>query len=301
MLRETVGLGPLEELLRRPRRRGGARQRARGGLGRAPRQPRARPPSASTTRRRCATSSSGSSGRSAAGSTSSARWRTAGWPTGRGSTWSSRRSRSTARRVSIRRFAGIRPDPDELVGAGQLRRRASRAARRGGGGRGADPDHQRRHRVGQDDRSSTRSRRFIAPDERVITIEDAAELRLGQPHVVRLESRPAGIEGTGEVTIRDLVRNALRMRPDRIVIGEVRGRRGDGSARGAQHRASWRALDRARERARRRAAAARDAGDDGRPRRARTRSSASSSPTRSSSSSISSATGPSGMPSSSAR
>jgi len=56
-----------------------------------------------------------------------------------------------------------------------------------------------------------------------VTIEDAAELRLQQPHVVRLESRPAGVEGRGEVTIRDLLRNALRMRPDRIVIGEVRG------------------------------------------------------------------------------
>jgi pilus assembly protein CpaF len=64
---------------------------------------------------------------------------------------------------------------------------------------------------------------FIAPAERVVTIEDAAELRLQQPHVVRLESRPAGVEGSGEVTVRDLLRNALRMRPDRIVIGEVRG------------------------------------------------------------------------------
>ena len=58
----------------------------------------------------------------------------------------------------------------------------------------------------------------------MITIEDAAELRLRQPHVVRLESRPPSVEGRGEVTIRDLLRNALRMRPDRIVIGEVRGR-----------------------------------------------------------------------------
>src|SRR4029077_185993 len=64
---------------------------------------------------------------------------------------------------------------------------------------------------------------FVAPDERVVTIEDAAELRLQQPHVVRLESRPPGVEGRGEVTVRDLLRNALRMRPDRIVIGEVRG------------------------------------------------------------------------------
>jgi pilus assembly protein CpaF len=65
--------------------------------------------------------------------------------------------------------------------------------------------------------------RFIPHNQRVITIEDAAELRLQQPHVVRLETRPANVEGRGEVSIRDLLRNALRMRPDRIVIGEVRG------------------------------------------------------------------------------
>jgi pilus assembly protein CpaF len=64
---------------------------------------------------------------------------------------------------------------------------------------------------------------FISAGERVVTIEDAAELRLQQRHVVRLESRPPSVEGRGEVTIRDLLRNALRMRPDRIVIGEVRG------------------------------------------------------------------------------
>ena len=64
---------------------------------------------------------------------------------------------------------------------------------------------------------------FIDSTERIITIEDAAELRLLQPHVVRLEYRPPNIEQRGEVTIRDLVRNALRMRPDRIVVGEVRG------------------------------------------------------------------------------
>jgi pilus assembly protein CpaF len=64
---------------------------------------------------------------------------------------------------------------------------------------------------------------FIPDDERIITIEDAAELKLQQPHVVRLESRPPNIEGRGAVTIRDLVRNALRMRPDRIVVGECRG------------------------------------------------------------------------------
>jgi pilus assembly protein CpaF len=64
---------------------------------------------------------------------------------------------------------------------------------------------------------------FIGADERVVTVEDAAELRLRQPHVVRLEARPPNLEGRGEVTIRQLVRNALRMRPDRILIGEVRG------------------------------------------------------------------------------
>jgi pilus assembly protein CpaF len=64
---------------------------------------------------------------------------------------------------------------------------------------------------------------FIPDDERIITIEDSAELRLPQPHVVRLETRPANIEGKGAVTIRDLVKNSLRMRPDRIVVGECRG------------------------------------------------------------------------------
>ena len=64
---------------------------------------------------------------------------------------------------------------------------------------------------------------LIAPDERIITIEDAAELQLQQPHVVRLETRPANLEGRGEISIRDLVKNALRMRPDRIIVGEIRG------------------------------------------------------------------------------
>jgi pilus assembly protein CpaF len=67
---------------------------------------------------------------------------------------------------------------------------------------------------------------FLPADERIITIEDAAELQLHQEHVLRLESRPPNIEGRGQVTVRDLVRNSLRMRPDRIVIGEVR----DGAA-----------------------------------------------------------------------
>lgn len=64
---------------------------------------------------------------------------------------------------------------------------------------------------------------WIPPEERVITVEDAAELRLGNEHVVRLESRPPNLEGQRAITARDLVRNALRMRPDRIIVGEVRG------------------------------------------------------------------------------
>src|SRR5574340_708646 len=64
---------------------------------------------------------------------------------------------------------------------------------------------------------------YIPHNERIITIEDSAELQLQQPHVVRLETRPANIEGKGEIIQRDLVKNALRMRPDRIVVGEVRG------------------------------------------------------------------------------
>jgi pilus assembly protein CpaF len=63
----------------------------------------------------------------------------------------------------------------------------------------------------------------ICPSDRIVTIEDAAELRLAQPHVLALEARPPNVEGRGEVTIRDLVRNALRMRPDRIIVGECRG------------------------------------------------------------------------------
>jgi pilus assembly protein CpaF len=65
--------------------------------------------------------------------------------------------------------------------------------------------------------------RYIPNDERIVTIEDSAELMLQQPHIVRLETRPPNIEGKGQITQRDLVRNALRMRPDRIVVGEVRG------------------------------------------------------------------------------
>jgi len=64
---------------------------------------------------------------------------------------------------------------------------------------------------------------FIHPDERIITCEDAAELQLQQPHVVRLETRPPNLEGKGKITMADLVKNCLRMRPERIIVGEVRG------------------------------------------------------------------------------
>src|SRR5215208_4628438 len=123
--------------------------------------------------------------------------------------------------LSIRRFTAARPDPDDLVESGtltaELRELLARAvaARRSiliSGGTGS----------GKTTLLNALSS-YIDPMERVVTIEDAAELRLRQPHVVRLESRPASVEGRGEVTVRDLLRNALRMRPDRIVIGEVRG------------------------------------------------------------------------------
>ncbi len=123
--------------------------------------------------------------------------------------------------LSIRRFGASRPGPRRLVELGtltegQLENLASAVAARRSvlvtGGTGS----------GKTTLLNALSS-FIGPAERVVTIEDAAELRLQQPHVVRLESRPAGVEGRGEVTIRDLLRNALRMRPDRIVIGEVRG------------------------------------------------------------------------------
>ena len=201
--------------------------------------------------------------------------------------------------VSIRRFAGIRPDPDELVARdsfdAELRDLLAEAvgARRNliiSGGTGS----------GKTTVLNALSS-FIAPDERVITIEDAAELQLGQPHVVRLESRPAGIEGSGEVTIRDLVRNALRMRPDRIVIGEVRGAEAMDLlvALNTGHRGALSTVH--ANGARGCAAAPRDPGDDGRPRRAPRGRQRAARRTRSSSSSISSAMARGGMPSSSAR
>jgi pilus assembly protein CpaF len=76
---------------------------------------------------------------------------------------------------------------------------------------------------------------FIPGNERIVTIEDAAELRLQQDHIVRLETKPANLDGHGQITTRDLVRNTLRMRPDRIIVGEVRGAK-PGHAAGDEHR-----------------------------------------------------------------
>ena len=123
--------------------------------------------------------------------------------------------------LSIRRFGASRPGARELVERGSLSTTQCELLEQAvgdrrsilvSGGTGAGKTTLLNALSG-----------FIDSGERIVTIEDAAELRLQQRHVVRLESRPASVEGKGEVTVRDLLRNALRMRPDRIVIGEVRG------------------------------------------------------------------------------
>jgi len=123
--------------------------------------------------------------------------------------------------LSIRRFGASRPGARELVELGTLTEPQVELLERAVG--------ERRSVLVSGGTGSGKTTllgalsAFVSSEERLVTIEDAAELRLQRRHVVRLESRPAGIEGRGEVTIRDLLRNALRMRPDRIVIGEVRG------------------------------------------------------------------------------
>jgi pilus assembly protein CpaF len=123
--------------------------------------------------------------------------------------------------VSIRKFAAKRIDLAKLVSFGAMTQPVARVLEIAGrcrlniiisGGTGS----------GKTTMLNAISQ-MIDPAERIVTVEDAAELQLQQPHVVRLETRPASLEGRGEVTQRDLVRNALRMRPDRIIVGEVRG------------------------------------------------------------------------------
>lgn len=123
--------------------------------------------------------------------------------------------------VSIRRFSIQRPGPERMIELGTLTVAQAEQLKRAIG--------ERRSVLISGGTGSGKTTllnalsQFLDPAERIITIEDAAELNLAQPHVVRLESRPPSIEGRGEVTIRDLLKNALRMRPDRILIGEVRG------------------------------------------------------------------------------
>jgi pilus assembly protein CpaF len=123
--------------------------------------------------------------------------------------------------ISIRKFSRQQIDFAKLVGFGSLTQPVARVLEVAGrcrlnviisGGTGS----------GKTTLMNAMSR-MIDHGERIITIEDAAELQLQQPHVVRLETRPASLEGRGEVTQRDLIHNALRMRPDRIIVGEVRG------------------------------------------------------------------------------
>ena len=122
--------------------------------------------------------------------------------------------------LTIRKFARDALTLEHLVGLGTLTEQTAEfLAMRA---RQAQHPDLGRHRQRARRRCSTPSRPSPA-HERIVTIEDTAELRLQQPHVVSLETRPPNVEGEGEVRIRDLVRNALRMRPDRIIVGEVRG------------------------------------------------------------------------------
>ena len=169
--------------------------------------------------------------------------------------------------LTIRRFRRRAFSPDELVANGTLSEDALRLPAR-------ERAASRRNVVVSGGTGSGKTTllnvlsSFIGAGERVITIEDAAELRLQQPHVLRLESRPANLEGGGEVTIRQLVRNALRMRPDRIIVGEVRGAEALDMLQALNTRTRRLDDDRPRELRGRRAAPHRDARADGRRRAA---------------------------------
>ena len=120
--------------------------------------------------------------------------------------------------VTIRRFGAAAVALDDV----RRRRRGGRVPRVGASTRAGTSSWPARPARARP-RCSTRCRRPIPHAERIVTIEETAELRLAQPHVVRLEARPPNAEGAGAVTVRELVRAALRMRPDRLVVGEVRG------------------------------------------------------------------------------
>ncbi len=123
--------------------------------------------------------------------------------------------------ITIRKFSKVPLTLDKLVGYGSITERMGRFLTR--------CVHAKKNIVISGGTGSGKTTLLnvlsgaIPPDERIVTIEDAAELQLKQPHVVSMETRPANLEGRGEYTIRDLVKNALRMRPDRIVVGECRG------------------------------------------------------------------------------
>ena len=220
VIEEALGLGPLESLLHEPDiteimvngHENVFVERAAASSAR---------PNGSPTTGSCGSSSNASSRRSAGASTNPARWSMPACPTARASTRSSSRSRSTGRRlrsavsarnactstISSKLGAMTPPVVDFLRAAVEARLNILVS-----GGTGS----------GKTTLLNVLSS-FIPRAERIVTIEDAAELTLNQPHVVRLEARPPNFEGTGGVTIRDLVRNALRMRPDRIIVGECRG------------------------------------------------------------------------------
>ena len=124
--------------------------------------------------------------------------------------------------LTIRRFRPRRLTPERLVALGSWTPVAPRPAARRGHADGAPSSSAAATGSGKTTTLGALAA-FLGDAERVVTIEDTAELRLAGAHVVRLEARPPGHDGRGEVTIRELVRNALRMRPDRIVVGEVRG------------------------------------------------------------------------------
>jgi pilus assembly protein CpaF len=121
--------------------------------------------------------------------------------------------------VSIRKFSKKPFNLNKLIDVGAIK---SQMAELLAGSQGAHHRSFQRHRSGKTTMLNALSA-FISEKERLITIEDAAELQLQQPHVARMETRPPNVEGKGEIKQRDLVKNALRMRPDRIIVGECRG------------------------------------------------------------------------------